>query len=179
MKGPGVGFAIVLSTCLAFGVAAPAAARSSAWTFKPGAQYEVKPKLPEEDAWAFAMAFVNEYNFAGPVWFEFGTGIAVNGTYFDWNFEAGLLGKFPIGKVVVPTFHAAVIFDWREFFEAQSGSTSTANFILGAIFGPGVRFTFGEAERAVLIELGFVGGKLLRQPKEAYFAILPTLGFQF
>ncbi|MBM4396259.1 MAG: hypothetical protein FJ087_11265 [Deltaproteobacteria bacterium] len=156
-----------------------AAARADAdWVIKLGAQYEVLPDLPQADAWAFAFNSIYEYNFAGPVWFEMGSGLAVNGTYFDWHVvEAGLVGKFPIGKIV-PTFRAAFIFDWRQFFEDESGR-DVSNFILGASFGPGVRFLFGDSGRAILIELGFIGGKLMRDPKDAYFAILPQVGFDF
>lgn len=169
-------FAVVLSVMAVMGHAARADAN---WVFKLGAQYEVEPDLPAEDAWAFTAGFINEYHFAGPVWFEFGSDFAVNGTYFDWSVvEAGLLCKFPIGKVA-PTFRAAFVFDWRQFFEDQGAARSTSNFILGAAFGPGVRFMFGDTGRGLLMELGFLAGKLLREPKEPFFAILPMVGFDF
>jgi len=164
--------AMVVTSMLAF-----ASEADANFAFKVGAQYEVKPKLPEDDAWAFAAAFISEYAFAGPISFEFGSSFAVNGTYFDWTIvEAGLLAKFPVGQVV-PTFRAAFVFDWRQFFKEQP--TSTSNFLLGANFGPGIRFLFGKSGRGISLDVGFLAGRFMREPKDAFFAILPMIGFVF
>jgi hypothetical protein len=167
--------AVVLAAAVLAGPAAAAARTSSDFAIKVGAQLEFEPALAQ----AFSLDFQSEYRFGGPVWFAFGTGFAVNDKAFDWNLQVGVEGKFPSGNLT-PTVRFAMWFDWKNTFDPQNNLTSFP--ILGAIFGPGLRYELGEG-RGILFELNLAVGRHMRdwEPGERplYLAFIPQVGFQF
>lgn len=170
--------------------------KNYSWAVKIGAQLEWMPgkydvngtkatRLEEMDP-AFALVLANEYHFYKPMWLQVATGIGVNGNYFDWGLQVGLLFKILPGHFT-PTFRGAIAFDWKTYWEDAS-QRSTTNFFLGGAFGPGFRFILGDdMDKAIFIDFDFFVGRALRETvsltngteKGLYFAFYPMVGLEF
>lgn len=155
-------------------------ARGHSWSVRLGAQFDFKP----QDEVAFAIGTENHYKIAGPMYFAFGGRVQVNGDYFGWTLEPGLLAKVDLDSIK-PTFRAMFMIGSKHFFDYWDDFP----FYLGASFGPGLMYDFEEA--AVGLEISFDVAKYVRhfkhEAKETeaqkdrpnYFSLLTAVVLEF
>ncbi len=155
----------------------PAQARNRAWSVRLGAQFDLKPG---KDV-AFALGTENHYKIAGPVWFAFGSRLQVNGEYFGWTIEPGIVAKVALDGGFAPTFRAMFMMGSKHIYD----DWEYFNFYLGSSFGPG--FLYDLESAAVGFDVSFDVARFIRyrdpgshaQSKPLLFSILTAVVLEF
>lgn len=152
-------------------------ARTRAWSVRLGAQFDIKPGKEV----AFALGTENHYKIAGPVWFGFGSRLQVNGDYFGWTIEPGVVAKVALDGGFAPTFRAMFLMGSKHIYD----DWEYFNFYLGSSFGPGFLYDFESA--AVGFDVCFDVAKFIRyrnpktseKSKPILFSILTAVVLEF
>ncbi len=168
---------LLAMAALVAALAPEAHARSRAWSVRLGAQFDIKPGKEV----AFALGTENHYKIAGPVWFGFGSRLQVNGDYFGWTIEPGLVAKVALDGGFAPTFRAMFLMGSKHIYD----DWEYFNFYLGSSFGPGFQYEFESA--AIGFDVTFDVGKFVRyrdpvtkgKSKPVLFSILTAVVLEF
>jgi len=145
--------------------------KDSSYVVRLGGLFVVKPG---SDSY-FSFGTQGEYQFAGPLWFNYGGLLGINGDFLTWDILLGFLGKIPIGGgPITPTIKADFMFKGFSPLE----DNKEGNYAVGSAFGPGIRYVF-ENGRSIFFDLDFGFGKFIKEPKDTYFAIGTYAGFEF
>lgn len=169
---------LVTMMLFALGVAGEVHARSRAWSVRLGAQFDVKPGKKQV---AFALGTENHYQIAGPVWFGFGSRLQVNGDYFGWTIEPGIVTKVALDGGFAPTFRAMFLMGSKHIYD----DWEYFNFYLGSSFGPGFLYDFESAAVGFDVSLDVAKFVRYRTPgaheksKPILFSILTAVVLEF
>lgn len=168
---------VLVGLALVAAEVSPALARNRAWSVRLGAQFDIKPGKQV----AFALGTENHYKIAGPVWFGFGSRLQVNGDYFGWTIEPGIVAKVALDGGFAPTFRAMFLMGSKHIYD----DWEYFNFYLGSSFGPGFLYDFESA--AVGFDVCFDVAKFIRfrdpgsweKSKPVLFSILTAVVLEF